>query len=161
MGSYGFIYKEKKVLLAQGQYIKVLTPHHDIQLSNIVPVITLYHKTGGKNGKHSAIVEATNVASVSRIGVRVFEHTHGPHFRSNSSNMFQTRAFALLSHHHFLTLLSSSPTSTATGNQATSIITITKKDLTCFQTLSAVRSELEKAMKEFRKRQKDSEEDHS
>jgi hypothetical protein len=40
-------------------------------------VIVIYSKTGGKNGKHAAITDASNISAVSYLAVQVFEHMHG------------------------------------------------------------------------------------
>ena len=97
-----------------------------------------------------------NIASISHIGVRLFEHTHGLSFRVKSSSIFHTATFTVIPHYRFLTVLLSPPKSAATGGQSNNAISVTKDDLTLFQKLSAMRAELENAMKEFQKRQKES-----
>ena len=37
-------------------------------------VIAIYSKTGGKNGKHAAVTEASNISATSYLVVQVFEH---------------------------------------------------------------------------------------
>ena len=74
-------------------------------------VIAIYSKTGGKNGKHAGVTDASNISAVSYLAVQVFEHMHGRIFRDHpdATATFQTKQFALLSSNAFLCLLSSMP----------------------------------------------------
>ncbi|TEB35308.1 hypothetical protein FA13DRAFT_1624645, partial [Coprinellus micaceus] len=40
-------------------------------------VFTLYMKTGGKNGKHTAVTDSSSIGAISSLGVQVFEHREG------------------------------------------------------------------------------------
>ena len=74
-------------------------------------MIAIYSKTGGKNGKHAGVTDASNISAVSYLAVQVFEHMHGRIFRDHpdATATFQTKQFALLSSNAFLCLLSSTP----------------------------------------------------
>ena len=39
-------------------------------------VIAIYAKTGGKNGKHSAVSESSSISAVSYLGLQIFEFTY-------------------------------------------------------------------------------------
>ncbi|RXW12721.1 hypothetical protein EST38_g13134 [Candolleomyces aberdarensis] len=43
-------------------------------------ILTLYSRTGSKNGKHTAITDSPSVSAVSYIGLQIFEHHHASHF---------------------------------------------------------------------------------
>ena len=78
-------------------------------------MITIYSKTGGRNGKHAAITDASNISAISYpgLGVQVFKHTYGCLFRDrpDATATFHTKQFALLTSNlnAFLSLLSSTP----------------------------------------------------
>ena len=78
----------------------------------VLLVIALYAKTGGKNGKHMAITDSSNISAVSNIGVQVFEHMYSGLFRAipEATALFFTKRFALLQPISFLCLISSRPT---------------------------------------------------
>ncbi|KAF8225197.1 hypothetical protein L208DRAFT_1075454, partial [Tricholoma matsutake] len=46
-------------------------------------VIAIYSKTGGKNGKHAAITDTSNISAISYLGVQVFKHMHGCLFQDH------------------------------------------------------------------------------
>jgi hypothetical protein len=75
-------------------------------------VIALYSKTGGKNGKHAAVTDASNISAISYMAVQVFEHMHGRQFREHpdATAMFRTKQFALLASNAFLCLISTPKT---------------------------------------------------
>ena len=71
-------------------------------------VIAVYSKTGGKNGKHSAIMESSTIAAVSYLGVQLFQYYRlSQQFRSvtDATAIFQTKQFLLLPSIQFLCLL--------------------------------------------------------
>ena len=80
-------------------------------------VIAIYSETGGKNGKHAAVTDASNISAVSYLAVQVFKHMHGRQFREHpdATANFQTKQFAFLSSYAFLSLLSSTPKTVPTG----------------------------------------------
>ncbi|KIJ92452.1 hypothetical protein K443DRAFT_30663, partial [Laccaria amethystina LaAM-08-1] len=43
-------------------------------------VVAMYSKTGGKNGKHSAITELSSIAAVSYLSVQLFRYRTGGQF---------------------------------------------------------------------------------
>ncbi|KAF8224850.1 hypothetical protein L208DRAFT_1308751 [Tricholoma matsutake] len=45
-------------------------------------VLSMYSKTGGKNGKHAWIPSATHVTSVSYLPMQVFEYMHSRQFHA-------------------------------------------------------------------------------
>ncbi|KAJ7577185.1 hypothetical protein C8J56DRAFT_798958 [Mycena floridula] len=132
-GTYGFIYAEKAIMLAQ--------------------VIALYSKgTGGKSAKHAAITTSTNICALSHLVVRVFEHIHDKDFRNfpSTTNPFQTKGFALLTPASFLTVLGG--TAPRTGPTS---IQISPADYKVYQVLRKDHSKFTQAMKLFRKRKQD------
>jgi hypothetical protein len=80
-------------------------------------VIAIYSKTGGKNGKHTAVTDASNISVVSYLAIQVFEHMHGCQFweHPDATANFQTKQFTILSSYAFLSLLSSTPKTVPTG----------------------------------------------
>ncbi|KAF4607651.1 hypothetical protein EYR38_001724 [Pleurotus pulmonarius] len=59
-------------------------------------VVVLYVKGGGKNGRHTSQSEAFNVAAMSWIGFKVYEHVCGRRFSNimDTTSHFLTRHFA-------------------------------------------------------------------
>ncbi|KIM79928.1 hypothetical protein PILCRDRAFT_73649 [Piloderma croceum F 1598] len=133
INDFGFIYLDKSVMIGQ--------------------VVALYAKTGGKNGKHMAITDSSNVSTASYIGVQVFEHMYSGLFRviPEATALFFTKRFALLQPISFLCLLSSLPDTATNSNH----LELARVDLTLFQTLQAHRTRFESAMTLLRKRKTD------
>ncbi|KAF8239927.1 hypothetical protein L208DRAFT_1235144 [Tricholoma matsutake] len=52
--------------------------------SSLITVLSMYSKTGGKNGKHAWVASATHITSVSYIPMQVFEHMHSQQFLRGS-----------------------------------------------------------------------------
>ena len=74
-----------------------LTPH-GFHRPHRESVVCLYSKSGGKNGKHGAVTDVSNVATLSYVGLQVFGHSHGRWFTHipEETAQLQTRRFALL-----------------------------------------------------------------
>ena len=111
-------------------------------------VIAIYSKTGGKNGKHAAVTDASNISATSYLGVQVFEHMHGRLFRDHpdATVTFQTKQFALLTSNAFLSLLSSTPKAIPTG------LELSQKDAEQFMEMLSRENKYMDAMRSFRKR---------
>ncbi|KAF8809095.1 hypothetical protein BYT27DRAFT_7188181 [Phlegmacium glaucopus] len=62
LGVYGFVFTD-----------------HGLRIGR---VIAIYSKTGGKNGKHAAVTDASNISAVSYLAVQVFTHAWPPYSRS-------------------------------------------------------------------------------
>ena len=123
---------------------------HVLKLIALLVVITLYSQTMAKNAKHSAVMKVNNIASVSNVGVQVFELVH-----RNVFGMISQRT-RTLGTHHYQKLLSTSllcqlcrpPRCTPSG------IEIFEDDLQDFRALLKGEAQLTKAMKQFAKRGK-------
>ena len=61
-------------------------------------VIALYSKTGGKNGKHAAVTESSNISGLSYVGLQVFKNMLNCQFQPTPEGtaLFQTWQFALV-----------------------------------------------------------------
>ncbi|KAF6765888.1 hypothetical protein DFP72DRAFT_996748 [Ephemerocybe angulata] len=70
-------------------------------------ISVMYSKTAGKNGKHAAITESSNITAISYIGLRVWEHTSENNFKGHpdSTYMTQSNRYAHLPPFHFLMVL--------------------------------------------------------
>ncbi|KAJ3819239.1 hypothetical protein F5880DRAFT_1616648 [Lentinula raphanica] len=132
IGDYGFIWTNKSICLGK--------------------VITMYSKTGGKNGKHAAVPSVSNIAALSYIAIQLFEHMHMGQFRviPTFTSPFQTKAFALIPHTAFLMLLTSPAVTTSIG-----MLKVPNADdmvkFNSFKSKTGARA-LSNAMVEFRKR---------
>ena len=113
-------------------------------------VIALYSKGDGKNGKHAAILNVSNVAAISYIGVQVFQRMHHQIFCpvTSSTISFGTKHYQLLLSKSLLCRLSSSP------QVKNDNIKIHAEDLRIFNTLDNNVKTIEAAMKLFSKRGK-------
>ncbi|KAJ6563169.1 hypothetical protein B0H10DRAFT_1947464 [Mycena sp. CBHHK59/15] len=107
-------------------------------------------KGGGKHGKHEAVTDSSNVSVLSKISVQVFEHLHGPQFRSipTAKALLQTKQFGHIAPINFLCLLSAVPKFSSVA------LELAPEDSDRFKTLSRGLSQFNTAMTLFRKRGK-------
>ena len=115
-------------------------------------VMALYSKTGGKNGKHESITDASNIAAISYAAIQVFEHMHGRQFRAipSATATLQTKQFVILSSYAFICLLSSSPKIRPTG------LELGQEDAERFLRNLSGEGKFKEAMRLFRKRKQES-----
>lgn len=114
----------------------------------ILTAIALYSKSGGKNGKHCAVTDSTNISAISYVALQVYEYAHGAHFRpfTDATALFQTKQFILLPSTAFLYALRTAPRVSSTG------IDLNSSDLKMFHRLQAGRGKFKDAAKLFKKR---------
>ncbi|KAF8222355.1 hypothetical protein L208DRAFT_1323121, partial [Tricholoma matsutake] len=81
-------------------------------------VLSMYSKTGGKNGKHAWVASATHITSVLYIPMQVFEHMHSQqvHAVHHMLQHLHVKRFTLLPSSAFLCTLNSVPCQSA-GDQ--------------------------------------------
>lgn len=146
---YGFILTEQGVQIGKGALSLSQIQYNCV---DILLVITLYSKTGGKYGKHGSVTVSSNVSAISYTGVQVFEHSYALQFRAvpQATVVLQTKQFAHLGSISFLSLLSSIPKVTGV------CLEVSQEDGTRFKDLLAGQGSLFKAMRLFRKRVKGS-----
>jgi len=72
-------------------------------------VIAIYAKTGGKNGKHSAVSESSSISAVSYLGLQISEFMYAQQFPPvcEATSIFQTKQYLLAPSTQFLCLLDS------------------------------------------------------
>jgi hypothetical protein len=106
----------------------------------------MYSKTGGKNGKHSAITELSSIAAVSYLSVQLFRYRIGRQFHSVSdpTAIFQTKQFLLLSSIQFLCLVDTKITD---AQLAASFIELTPGDADRYRALQHGQKELTAVLK--------------
>ncbi|KAA1467364.1 hypothetical protein DENSPDRAFT_832388 [Dentipellis sp. KUC8613] len=77
----------------------------------LAKVLAIYAKTGGKNGKHAWVNEASNIAAPSYLALKAFEHLSRQHFRPIPETLahLQVSKFALSSPNSFLCALENVP----------------------------------------------------
>ena len=117
-------------------------------------VHALYSKSGGKNGKHGAVSEKSNIAAVSYMVVQLYEpiirtvQSGEMVFRDHPDRMslLQVKEYAHITSSQFLTVLSQKPTSKPTG------LYLSEMDSASFSTLNRLSPLLKKASEEFKKR---------
>jgi hypothetical protein len=113
----------------------------------------MYRRTAGKNGKQAPVIESDNVSSLSNLGLQVFEHIHGPNFRSFPSQTatFTTTAFSYVPSFSILTILPSHPI-TKQGM----MLVVSAQDAVTFRKLNdkSALSSLKQAMGKFSARKK-------
>ena len=110
-------------------------------------VIALYSKGSGKNGKHAAVPNVTNVASVSYAGFQIFQCMHRQLFRpiTSATVAFSTNQYLLMPSTSILCRLSAIPQ--ARNND----IEIHSEDWRIYNTLDVSSRQLEATMKLFAK----------
>ena len=111
----------------------------------------MYSKTGGKNGKHSAITESSSIAAVSYLAVQLFQYRIARQFRSvpDATAIFQTKQFLLLSSLQFLCLIDTKITD---AQLAASFIELTPDDVDRYRALRNGEKELTAVIKLSKKR---------
>ncbi|KAJ7438890.1 hypothetical protein B0H11DRAFT_2356551 [Mycena galericulata] len=78
----------------------------------VAKVLSVYSKTGGKNGRHAWVSDCSSIAAASNIPTQVYEHmTSGRQFRAIPQALQGLRVpqFALIPSSAFLCLLTNSP----------------------------------------------------
>ena len=148
LGVYGFVLTDQGLRVGRGKFnlLKICSELLNIFFNAIV--IAIYSKTGGKNTKHAAVTDASNISAISYLGVQVFEHMHGCLFRDHpdATATFQTKQFALLTSNTFLYLLSSTPKAISTG------LELAQKDAEAFMEMLSRENKFMDAMQSFGKR---------
>ncbi|THH21626.1 hypothetical protein EUX98_g8318 [Antrodiella citrinella] len=124
-------------------------------------ILTMYSKSGFLNGKHQAVTQSTNVSALSYISVQTFQCTarYTKLFSSipDSTSLLQTKHFAHIPSHMFLTLLSSKPTPTDTSLQETAArrtYKMTEVDFDLYLSLSSNIESFDRATTLFRGRKR-------
>ncbi|KAM6503057.1 hypothetical protein JOM56_003034 [Amanita muscaria] len=116
-------------------------------------VHAIYSKTGGKNGKHAAVTDKSNVASISYMVVQLFE----PALQSSMATLtfrdrperlalLNVKEYALITSPQFLLLLSHAPVVSSTG------LTLSSDDSAAFMDLNKLSKNLKKVMEIFRRK---------
>ena len=150
---FGFIATASGIMLGRGasynSRCSTLTNY-------ILSVIAMYAKTGGKNGKHSSINESSNIAAVSYICLQVFEFFIGHQFHAvtEATSTFQTKQFLTIPSFQFLSLVD-----TKILDSKAPSIELSPPDITRFRALQLGEREFTIALKLYRKRGKNSNED--
>ena len=114
-------------------------------------MIALYSKTGGKNGKHAAVTESSNISGLSYVGLQLFENMLNRQFRPipEGTALFQTWQFALVPPISILCVLHRSPVvDKAYG------IEVSIEDGQVFRGLRAGKDRVLLALKQLRKHRK-------
>ncbi|KAJ7728967.1 hypothetical protein DFH07DRAFT_757091, partial [Mycena maculata] len=113
-------------------------------------VFGLQAKGGGKHGKHEAVTESSNISTLSKISVQIFDNLHGTQFRSipAATALLQAKQFGHTPPINFLCLLSAVLKLSPTG------LKLVPEDSDRFRTLSRGLVQFNNAMTLFRKRGK-------
>jgi hypothetical protein len=152
VGDYGFVTTANGVMVGQGKF-SIYSDSCSISSSlTEILVVALYTKTG-KNGKHSAINESSNIAAVSYLAVQLFQHRLGPQFRSvpDATALFQTKQFLLLSSIQFLCLIEKKLPQVPPSQQSPSFIELLPQDIDRYKALKNGQKELTVALKNSKK----------
>ena len=75
-------------------------------------VLSIYSKSGGKNGKHGWVAQVTSIASASNLVIRLFRPMFRHQFRIQYTNAFNSLAikrYALLQNTNILFMFSTTP----------------------------------------------------
>ncbi|KAF8234771.1 hypothetical protein L208DRAFT_1260168 [Tricholoma matsutake] len=101
--------------------------------SSLITVLSMYSKTGGKNGKHAWVATTTHITLVSYIPMQVFEHMDSQQFHMvhRALQHLHLKRFTLLPSSAFLCTLNSTPQQIS-GDQH---IELASTDYKCFTEL--------------------------
>ncbi|KAJ6548850.1 hypothetical protein B0H19DRAFT_1074654 [Mycena capillaripes] len=144
IGNFGIIWTELGLRVG-----REILPHTNIA-SPSPSVDALYSKGGGKNGKHGAIPEHSNISAFSYINVQVYELAHARTFRAypKATSRLQTYQFRQLPPFTFLCRMSGTPAVNPTG------IELTHEDANLFKELNSAIACFDAAVKLSRSRKK-------
>ncbi|KAI0048380.1 hypothetical protein FA95DRAFT_1656854, partial [Auriscalpium vulgare] len=109
-------------------------------------ILTLYEKSGGKNGKHGWTSYSYRLTAVSYVVVRLFQHVRGQTFAPVTGTL--KKRFALLKPAAILFAINSPPTS-ARGH---SNVALTDGDAVYYKTLKPLLKNISQALKEANSR---------
>ena len=118
----------------------------------ILIVVVMYQKTAAKNGRYEPADFTSNIAALSRIVLQVFEPSgHGSQFHSipEVTALLQVHQHVLLPPTNFLTVLNTRPLQVNNSG-----FDLSPADMEVFNDLKTGKTQLKKAMKDFRKREK-------
>ncbi len=109
----------------------------------------MYAKTAGKNSRHEPVDMTSNICALSRIVIQVYEPTYNHHFTSipMATALLQVHQYATLPPSKILTLLNLHPVSVNANG-----ISLAPTDMSTFSQLNQGISQINKAIKAFRKR---------
>ena len=107
----------------------------------------MYSKSGGLNGKHSAVTDVSSVTALSYVGLQVFGHSHGRWFTRIPAvtAQLQTKQFALLPQSNLLLLLQV----TVQLNQ-TQLVEVSSQDINEFDTMVAQKRAIETVLEKYK-----------
>ncbi|KDQ52274.1 hypothetical protein JAAARDRAFT_139109 [Jaapia argillacea MUCL 33604] len=113
-------------------------------------VLGIYSKSGGKNGKHCWVSDASMITAVSYLAVQTFEKANGRTFREIPQALRNMRAckFALLPSTLFLCALDTMP------HRVAQSIQLSQQDYARLKLLEAGLSEIQAAIKSLTSRPK-------
>src|SRR6267154_5030923 len=103
---YGFVLVDGNVLIAQGSYCT--TNYYYSIVDHITPVLWIFSKSGGKNGKHGWVPQVATITSASNIAIQVFQSLGHRRFRvshSTTASNLCIKRFRLLASAYFLCAL--------------------------------------------------------
>jgi hypothetical protein len=148
LNDYGIVFTDNGLMIAKGASSSIYLISHIQVYDHLNIVFAMYAKRGGKNGKHEAITESSNISAVSYMPVQLFEHMYDGQFRfiTEATSIFQTKHYMLLPPAAFLCLLSKELQVNHTG------LGITAEDTALFSELQAEQPKFTAAMKLFRER---------
>jgi len=93
---YGIIVIPTGVMVGRGKYLIIFKKFNTY--SNILAVIALYSKTGGKNGKHSSVSESSNISAIS---FRPFKFSNTCMLGNSARYQLPPQSFKLTSFSYF------------------------------------------------------------
>jgi len=113
-----------------------------------VIVISIYSKSGGKNGKHCWVSDSSSISANSYVPVQVFEHMHSQQFRAvhQALQYLQVKRFTLLPAHSFLCTLDTAPQAIMAN------LKVSAKDYERFQILHRHAQKIVSAIKDINSR---------
>ncbi|KAJ7828434.1 hypothetical protein B0H13DRAFT_1656272 [Mycena leptocephala] len=117
----------------------------------LVSVLSVYSKTGGKNGKHAWVSDCSSITAASNIPMQVYEHmSGGRQFRTVSQALqhLSVPQFALVPSTSFLCLLSSAPEPINAG------LRLSVSDSAHFKTINGRSADIATAVKSLTARKK-------
>jgi hypothetical protein len=149
-GSYGLVLHEKDLMVCKGLSIYYTWNTLQVLTTDWLIVLSVYSKTGGKNGKHAWVETVESIGSVSYLAVQVWQYSHGKSFRTQhmrtSGVNFHIRRFAHLPGYRFLTNLLVTPKIIGNGD-----LQLENHDYIVFRDLQAISKEIQDAVQQISK----------
>lgn len=146
--SFGVVFIDNMLLVCRGACLRI----GDTRFTQTIflTVQSIYSKSGGKNGKHGWVPDASNIGQISNLSLQTYEHAGHRIFREVVSTRahLHVRSFAHVPPHQFLFAFWDAPLILTKQHS----IKLTEESFRLWKEIQPYANILPLVMKDFRKR---------